>query len=130
MNRIRLKHILLTAGAIIGLGGCGDSALEVANPNSADASRVLATPNDVENLLGSYYRRFMSGTTGTFTNIGGMASVQSFENYSTLSNGCMAQRVPIPRPANDNTLGNGCANEQAGMYNRESEVLHVATQIL
>jgi len=130
MNRIRLKHILFAAGAVIGLGACSDSQLQVENPNSADSRRVLATPTDIENLLGSYYRRFMGNPNGSQTNVWGMASVQSFENYSTLSNNCMGQRIPIPRPANDNTLGNPCGPEQAGLYNRESEVLHVASQIL
>src|SRR4051812_48514758 len=130
MNRMKLKHVLLAAGAIIGLGACSDSQLVVENPNSADSRRVLATPTDVENLLGSYYRRFMTGPYSTTANVWGMAAVQSFEDYSTLSNNCMGQRIPIPRPANDNTLGNPCGPEQAFLYNRESEVQHVASQIL
>ena len=130
MNRIRLKHVLLIASAVIGIGGCSDTDLAVENPNSADSRRVLATPTDVENLLGSYYRRYMSGLyTGT-GNVWGMAAVQSFEDYSTLSNNCMGQRVPIPRPANDNTLGNPCGPEQRAVYSREEEVVHVASQIL
>jgi hypothetical protein len=130
MNRIKLKHVLLVAGALVGFSGCSDTDLAVENPNSADSKRVLATPTDVENLLGSYYRRYMSGLyTGT-GNVWGMAAVQTFEDYSTLSNNCMGQRIPIPRPANDNTLGNPCGPEQAAVYNRESEVEHVASQIL
>jgi hypothetical protein len=130
MNRIRLKHVLFAAGAIIGLGACSDSQLQVENPNQADSRRVLATPTDVENLLGSYYRRFMTGPYGTTGNVWGMAAVQSFEDYSTLSNNCMGQRIPIPRPANDNTLGNPCAGEQAFVFNRVSEVMLVASLIL
>jgi hypothetical protein len=117
------------AGAV-GLGACGDKQLAVTNPNQADTKRVLDTPGDVENLLGTYYRRWASGLYTTTTNIWGMAAVQSFEDYSTLSNNCMAQRVGIPRPANDNTIGNGCAAEQAKVYQRESEVEHVASTII
>src|SRR5438270_11637164 len=126
MIRIRIRYAVL-AGAI-GLAAC--QSLEVTNPNSADAKRVLATPTDVQNLLGSYYKRYMSGLYTSTTNVWGMAAVQSFEDYATLSNNCMAQRVPIPRPANDNTLGNGRAPEQAKVYQRESELEHVASTVI
>src|SRR6185437_8779200 len=128
MIRFRIKYAVL-AGAI-GLGACGEKALTVENPNNADTKRVLATPSDVENLLGSYYKRHMSGMYSTTANVWGMSAVQSFEDYSTLSNNCMGQRIPIPRPANDNTLGNPCAPEQAAVYTRESEVEHVASTII
>ena len=130
MNRIRLKHVLLVASAVIGIGACSDTDLQVENPNSPDGKRVLATPTDVENLLGSYYKRYMSGLYSTTLNQWGMAAVQSFEDYSTLSNSCMGQRIPFPRPANDNTLGNPCGGEQSTVFNREEEVVHVASQIM
>jgi hypothetical protein len=128
MIRIRIRYAALAG--IIALGACGEKQLAVTNPNQADTKRVLATPGDVENLLGSYYKRWHSGMYVSTTNVWGMAAVQSFEDYSTLSNNCMAQRVGIPRPANDNTLGNGCAPEQAKVYQIESEVEHVASTII
>src|SRR4051812_40689863 len=129
MTRFKLRYALL-AGGLVALGACGEKSLVVQNPNNADTKRVLATPTDVENLLGSYYKRHMSGMYATLTNVWGMAAVQSFEDYSTLSNNCMGQRVPIPRPANDNTLGNPCGPEQQTTYSRESEVEHVASTII
>ena len=128
MIRIRIRFAALAG--ILGLGACGEKQLAVTNPNQADTKRVLATPSDVEALLGSYYKRWHSGMYVTTTNTWGMAAVQSFEDYSTLSNNCMGQRVTIPRPANDNTLGNGCAAEQAKVYQIESEVEHVASTII
>jgi hypothetical protein len=118
------------AGVVVALGACGEKELTVTNPNNADTKRVLDTPADVESLLGTYYKRWHSAMYVGTTNVWGMASVQSFENYSTLSNNCMAQRVGIPRPANDNTVGNGCFPEQAKVYTVESEVEHVASTII
>jgi hypothetical protein len=129
MTRFKLRYALL-AGAFVALGACGEKSLVVQNPNNADTKRVLATPSDVENLLGSYYKRYMSGLYTSTTNVWGMAAVQSFEDYSTLSNNCMGQRIPIPRPANDNTLGNPCGPEQQKVYSRESEVEHVASTVI
>ena len=43
---------------------------------------------------------------GTTANIWGMANVMSFRHFSTLSNNCQGQRVGIPRPGNDNAVGN------------------------
>ncbi len=104
--------------------------LQVDNPNSPETARVLATANDFEGFLGGYYRRWMQGPYSSLANTWGMMLVQSFENYSSLSNNCLGQRVGIPRAANDNTLGNGCAPEQARMYTYNAEVLRVASSSL
>jgi hypothetical protein len=59
-----------------------------------------------------------------------MANVMSFENFSTLSNNCQGQRVGIPRPPNDNQVGNVCDGEQALIYNRMSEVARGMADVL
>ena len=128
MIRTWIRYAAL-AGAI-GLGACGEKPLTVTNPNSPDTKRVLATPADVESLLGTYYKRWHEPLYRTTGSVVLMAMVQSFENYATLSNNCMGQRVGIPRPANDNSAGNICAAEQAKVYQIESEVEHVASSIL
>jgi SusD family. len=59
-----------------------------------------------------------------------MGMVQSFEDFSSLSNNCMGQRVTIPRPGNDNTIGNGCGAEQQKVYSYMNEVNRVASSVL
>src|SRR5262245_22362641 len=114
---------------IVGLGACKDE-LVVDNPNQPDTKRVLATAADVESLLGNYYKRWHAAMYASLSNVWGMAAVQSFEDYSSLSNNCMGQRVGIPRAANDNSVGNGCAAEQLRVYQIEEEVVRVASSIL
>jgi len=124
-NLIRAGVLL----AFVGLGAC-DKQLVVTNPNSPNTATVLGTPNDLESFLGSYYKRWHSGMYGSLANVWGMAAVQSFEDFSTLSNNCMGQRVGIPRAANDNSIGNGCAPEQLRVYQYENEVQRVASSVL
>ncbi|MEP6621619.1 MAG: RagB/SusD family nutrient uptake outer membrane protein [bacterium] len=113
--------------AVVGLGACD---LAVSNPNQPETKRVLSSPTDVESLLGNYYKRWHSGMWASLSNVQGMANVQSFEDYSSLSNNCMGQRVGIPRATNDNSIGNGCAAEQARVYFYMAEVNRVASSIL
>jgi hypothetical protein len=128
MIRTWIRYAALAG--VIGLGACGEKSLTVANPTAPNIKQVLATPADAEALLATYYKRWHSGMWRNTTNVDLMSMVQSFENYATLSNNCMAQRYGIPRPANDNTLGNGCAPEQLNVYSIESEVEHVASSII
>jgi hypothetical protein len=114
---------------LLALGACKKD-LVVQNQTQPDQKRVLATPRDVEATMGSYYLRWHSGMYGTLSNVWGMASVMSFEDFSTLSNNCMGQRVGIPRAGNDNSVGNGCAAEQQRIYQVENEVQRVASSLL
>jgi hypothetical protein len=56
--------------------------------------------------------------------------VQSFENYSSLANNAQNARAGIPRPPNDNSIGNVAQGEQQRVYFVHSEVMRVATNIL
>jgi hypothetical protein len=125
MTRTLIRCAVL-AGAV-GLSACD---LDVQNPNQPETERVLASPTDVESLLGSYYRRWHDGLYRTLGSVAGMASVQSFEDYSSLANNCMNQRAGIPRAINDNSIGNTCGPEQQRVYFVESEVARVASSIL
>src|SRR5688500_10089572 len=122
-----LIRFAAAVGCAIGLGACD---LDIQNPNDPETERVLATPNDLESLLGSFYRRWHDGLYRTTGNIWGMANVQSFENVSSLSNNCQGQRIGIPRATNDNSLGNSCGTEQQRVYFVESEVARVASSVL
>ncbi len=113
--------------ATFGLGACD---LEVKNPNSPATAQVLATPKDVESLLGSYYRRWHGAMYSGINNVWGMANVQSFENYSSLANEGQNARAGNPRPANDNSIGNVANSNQLRTYFVHSEVARIASNIL
>jgi hypothetical protein len=102
----------------------------VQNPNNPETDRVLATPADVENLLGTQYLRWHIAMYGSLSNVWGMANVQSFEDFSSLSNNCMGSRVGFPRAGNDNAIGNGCATENRRTYYIHSEVVRIASNVL
>ena len=76
--------------ALVALGAC-EKQLTVNNPNSPNGQQALSSPEDLESFLGSYYLRWHAGIYGSQSNMGGMAAVQSFETYSTLSNNCIGQ---------------------------------------
>lgn len=125
MNRSLIRNGLL-AGALV-VGACD---LAVQNPNQPETERVLQTPADVQNLLSTQYLRWHSAMYGALGNVWGMANVQSFENYSSLSNNCQGQRVGIPRAANDNKVGNGCSGDQRRIYFIAAEVVRTASNVL
>src|SRR5947207_564109 len=122
--------------AVCGVGACTEKSLEVVNPNSGETKRVLGTPDDAENLLGSYYRRWHAGLYGTVnannppTNFEGMANVMSLMNYSSLANNCQNSRAPFSGATNSNSPGNVCGGEQATPYQFMSEVERVASNFL
>ena len=124
--RLPIRSALLLMGAL-GLAGCD---LDVQNPNDPETDRVLSSPKDVESLAGAQYKRWHEGLYTNLGNVNGMASVQSFENYSALANNCMNQRNPIPRPANDNQIGNGCGGEQLRVYSVMNEVQRTSINVL
>jgi hypothetical protein len=129
MIRSLIRYGVL-AGAVA-LGACHlEEKLAVTNPNDPGFNAVKGTPADLENFLGSLYRRWHSGLYGTTSTAWGMAAVMSFENFSTLSNNCQGQRVGIPRAGNDNSIGNGCNGDQSRVYNRHSETGRGAADIL
>lgn len=125
-----MMRSLMRGGALLGVVVLGACDLVVSNPNSPGTIQVKQTPADLENFLGTQYRRWHTGMYGSLQNVWGMANVQSFEDFSSLSNNCMGQRVTFPRGANDNSIGNGCAPEQARIYQIESEVARGAADVL
>lgn len=124
--RIHIRSALILAGAL-GLGACD---LDVQNPNDPETERVLGSALDVETLAGAQYKRWHEGLYTGSGNVNGMASVMSFENYSALANNCMNQRNPIPRPANNNQVGNGCGGEQLRVYSVMNEVQRTGVNVL
>lgn len=118
-------------GALAGVVTLGACDLEVINPNQPETERVLATPADVESLLGTTYLRWHIGVYGnSISNIRGMADVMSFENFSSLANNGMGATISIPRPAIDNSIGNGFAAEHRRLYYIPSEAARTASLII
>lgn len=118
------------SAALIAAAACNDTQLAVTNPNSGESSRVFATANDAETLLGTYYRRWSSGLYGSTGDVQGMAGMQSLMNYSSLANNCLNGRTPFSGASNANTPGNVCGGEQARLYSLMGEVQRVASTFL
>ena len=85
-NLIRYAALM----AAFGLGAC-EKSLEVTNPNSGETKRVLGTPQDAENLIGTYYKRWSSGVYGSTTNLQGMANMFSLMNVSSLATSALRE---------------------------------------
>jgi len=125
-----MMRSFIRCGALAGAVMLGACDLAVENRTSPDTSKVLATPADVEALLGGQFLRHHSSLYGSTGNVWGMMNVMSHENFSSLSNNCQGQRVGIPRAGNDNAVGNGCASEQRRIYYIDGEVVRVSSNIL
>src|SRR5262245_41714221 len=65
MSMTRLLHRYAGLLAIPAFAACSDERLGVTNPNNGETKRVLGTPQDAENLIGSYYKRWSSGVFGS-----------------------------------------------------------------
>jgi hypothetical protein len=128
MNPTIKRSVVVLAAALL-LGGCED-VLDVQNPNSGETERVLATPRDAENLLGSYWKRWHSGLNGAIGDLGGMAANLSLMSYSSLANNCMNNHTPFTGATNFNHAGNTCAGEQYRAFAFNSEVNKVAAIFL
>jgi hypothetical protein len=127
-NVIRLAALV----AAVGLGAC-EKQLEVTNPNSGETKRVLGTPQDAENLIGTYYRSWhgsLYGTGNPPATFEGMANIMSLMNYSSLANNCQNSRAPFSGASNSNAPGNTCQREQQSLYFNMGEVDRVASNFL
>lgn len=128
MNRTFLR-VAAIAATMVGLAGC-EKSLEVTNPNQGETARVLATADDAEALLGTYYKRWSSGLHGSVTNLEAMTAIMSLMNYSSLANNCANARTPFSGAANTNQAGNTCAAEQYRLFSYMGEVNRVASSFL
>jgi hypothetical protein len=128
MNPTIKRSVVVLAAALF-LGGC-EEILEVRNPVSGDTDRVLATPLDAENLLGTYWKRWHSGLYGGTGSLDGIAANFGLYSYSSLANNCMNSHLPFTDATNFNHAGNICGGEQSRNFTFNSEVNKVAAIFL
>ena len=125
-----MLRYLTRCGALAGLVVLGACKLEVTNPNQPETKRVLATPKDVESLLGAQYLRWHLALYQNTGNVGLMTMVLSFEDFSSLANDGMGSVISLPRGAVDNSIGNTNGSNNGKVYNIEAEVNRTASNIL
>ncbi len=128
MMRNLIRFAVLASVVVV--GACSDNSLAINNPNSGDTKRVLGSPADAENLLGSYYKRWSTGVYGSTTDMEGMANIFSLMNMSSLANNCQNSHYPFSTSVNTNQPGNTCQGEQSRLYSIMGEVNRVATNFI
>ena len=128
MTRTALRWAVV-ATAVVALSACQDQ-LVVENPNSGNTDKVLATPADAENLLGSYYKRWHSGVYGSISSMESMMNIFSFQTYGSLANECMNSHAPFSGAGFTNNPGNTCQANKYRLYSIGSEVNRVASSFL
>jgi hypothetical protein len=117
--------------SVVAAGACSDNSLAIQNPNSGDTKRVLGSPADAENLLGSYFKRWVVGMYGSTGDLQGMANIFALMNMSSLANNCQNSHYPFGTAVVYNQpSGNVCSGENQRLYAIEGEVNRVATSFL
>jgi hypothetical protein len=116
--------------SVVIVGACSDNSLAVSNPNQGDTKRVLGSPADAENLLGTYFKRWVVGMYGSTTDVEGMANIFALMNMSSLANNCQNSHYPFSTSTNFNGPGNTCQGEQQRLYAIMGEVNRVASSFL
>jgi hypothetical protein len=128
MIRNLIRFGVLASALVV--GACSDNSLAVQNPNAGDTKRVLGSPTDAENLLGSYFKRWVVGMYGSTTDVEGMANIFALMNMSSLANNCQNSHYPFSTSTNFNSPGNTCLGEQQRLYAIMGEVNRVAMSFL
>jgi hypothetical protein len=121
-----MRKLFYLAAAVAGLGACAGDQITVANLNNPDVDRVLATPADVESVIGNSYGAAFFAAWGSNTSIQPMFLVMSFESASTLSNFGNSQRGAIPRQSTNNTRGNPYETENSNVFTRSERAARTA----
>src|SRR4051812_34686865 len=85
MKKTTLLRFAVAAAMGLSLAACD---LAIDNPTAGDQKKVLASPDDAENLASTYWKRWHSGLYSSTTDIEGMANNFSLMNYSSLANNC------------------------------------------
>lgn len=97
-NKLKTTLLAVIAG-LVGLAGCQD--LDVENPNAPDREAALATPGDVESLIGGAYLNYFNYAQ-QFNGHGPALSVATDEHTASWGNFGMKQFGNEPRLEIDN----------------------------
>lgn len=125
--RLHIRSVVLAGLATVSLAACS-SELAVTNPNSADITRALARPSDVENLLAGGFNQVVNSTTGGGNdNLNNSMQVMSHENYSGLANFNMGPRGGLPRTPVLNFPNNPGSASVASVFNGLSRLARSTT---
>ena len=110
-----MRHAIrmLTVGTALLLGAAACANLDVVNPNDADAARALATPGDVESLIGGAYNSWFNGVY-SYSGPALFLSNQSFQHNAPWANAAMEYYGRIPR----NSIVNDPADQYYGNFTR------------
>jgi hypothetical protein len=98
------RKIVALAAAVSAVA-CTDDPLEVRNLNNPDTERVLNTPGDVEQVIGSAFSIVHSGHYNSADALWPQLLVMSLENLSPNANFSMGPRGAIPRTVIANFRG-------------------------
>lgn len=112
----KFASTLVGALVLVALAACTDQQLAVTNPNAPDELRALASPSDVENLVGSQFRNIHQNTDGATLTINSQLLCLGLENFSGLANADMGKASAIPRAGIDNNRGNSSQSEKYDPY--------------
>jgi hypothetical protein len=126
-----IRNLLRSAAlaALVGTVACED-ALVVDNPVSGNTDKVLGTPADAENLIGSYYKNWYSGVYGSIANMEGRLNVWSLTNFSSLANECQNSSYPFGSSFIENTPGTTCGGNLYRLYRVMGEVNRVGSSFI
>jgi hypothetical protein len=120
------KLLYIVAVAAAGLGGCAGDQITAPNQNNPDVSRVLASPADVETLIGNSYGSAFNAAFGSNTSIVPAMLVMSFENASGLANFGNGPRSGLPRVNTSNIRGNAYEAENARVFQNSQRAARTA----
>lgn len=110
-------RILAAVSCVALLAGCQE--LDVQNPNAPDRSRALATPGDVESLVGGAYRNIWALQHHVFlqSTVGAAQSVMADAHTASWGNFAMKYTSQEPRVAlNNNPSFTYAANFEGSWY--------------
>lgn len=122
--RNRIKTLLV--GSLLLVGGVACADLEVLNYNAPDAARAIATPGDVEALIGGTYNTWWTGI-GSYNGPGPYLSNQSFQHNAPWANFGMEQYGRIPRISQQNSSSDSYYSYTARIWTYAYRTIAAAT---
>lgn len=98
-----ISRATMGLAALLLMAGCTN--LDVTNPNAPDAGRALATPADVESLIGGSFSRWTN--VGDYNGPTMFLSNAAGEHVAPWANAGMEEYARIPRVPTNNSAGAG-----------------------